>query len=87
MEKVQIIAVATSLLFLGYISFLIYRGRLREEYALIWIVCTLVLIVFSVWREGLEVLARLFGVVEPPNLVFTEPFLPFWFTSFTCLFQ
>lgn len=71
MEKIQIIAIVTSILFLMYISWLIIRGKLREEYAIIWIISTLILLVFSFWREGLVVLAGYFGVIEPPNLVFT----------------
>ena len=71
MAKIQIIAIAVSLLFLLYIVRLIVKGKLREEYSIIWIACTLVLIVFSFWRDGLEVMAHLVGVYEAPNLVFT----------------
>jgi hypothetical protein len=71
MAKIQIIAIAVSLLFLLYIVRLIVKGKLREEYSIIWIACTLVLIVFSFWRNGLEVMARMIGVYEAPNLVFT----------------
>lgn len=69
--KIQIVTIAVSLLFSVYVSRLIIKGKLREEYAIFWFVCTLLLIVFSFWRNGLEVLARLFGVYEAPNLVFT----------------
>lgn len=71
MPKIQIIAITVSLLFLLYIIRLIVKGKLREEYSIFWIVCTIVLILFSFWREGLEVLANLVGVFEAPNLVFT----------------
>ena len=71
MAKIQIIAIAISLLFLIYIIRLILKGKLREEYSIVWIVCTVVLILFSFWRNGLEVLAHLLGVYEAPNLVFT----------------
>jgi hypothetical protein len=71
MERIQILAIVTSFLFLAYISWLIIKGRLREEYAIIWIIGTVMLIVFSFWRQGLEVVATLFGVYDPPNLVFT----------------
>ncbi|MCE3277945.1 MAG: hypothetical protein K0S44_136 [Bacteroidetes bacterium] len=71
MAKIQIIAIAVSLLFLLYIVRLIVKGKLREEYSIIWIACTLVLIVFSFWRNGLEVMAGIIGVYEAPNLVFT----------------
>lgn len=71
MAKIQIIAIAVSLLFLLYIVRLIIKGKLREEYSIVWIVCTIVLILFSFWRNGLEVLAKLMGIIEAPNLVFT----------------
>lgn len=71
MAKIQIIAIAVSLLFLLYIVRLIVKDKLREEYSIIWIACTIVLIVFSFWRNGLEVMARMIGVYEAPNLVFT----------------
>lgn len=71
MAKIQIIAIVVSLLFLLFIVRLIIKGKLREEYSIIWIACTLALIVFSFWRNGLEVMAHLVGVYEAPNLVFT----------------
>ena len=71
MARIQIIAILISLLFLAYISYLIIKGKLREEYAITWIVCTAILIAFSFWRNGLEVMSHLFGVYEAPNLVFT----------------
>jgi len=75
MARIQIIAIIISLLFLAYISYLIIKGKLREEYAITWIVCTAVLILFSFWRNGLEVMSHLFGVYEAPNLVFTGSIL------------
>ena len=71
MEKIQLIAIATSILFLFYIGWLIVKGKLREEYAIIWILCTLLLVIFSFWRKGLDVVSELVGVIAPPNLVFT----------------
>jgi hypothetical protein len=71
MEKIQIIAIAISLLFLLYIVRLIIKGKLREEYSIVWILCTVVLIVFSFWRTGLDVVSNLLGIYSPPNLVFT----------------
>lgn len=71
MGKIQIIAIAVSLLFLLYIVRLIIKGKLREEYSIVWIVCTVVLILFSFWRSGLDVVSNLVGILSPPNLVFT----------------
>ncbi|MDZ4816759.1 MAG: DUF2304 domain-containing protein [Verrucomicrobiota bacterium] len=71
MARIQIIAILASLSFLAYIAHLIIKGRLREEYAFTWIVCTTILIVFSLWRNGLEILSGILGVYEAANLVFT----------------
>lgn len=71
MEKIQIIAIVVSLLFLLYIVRLIIKGKLREEYSIVWIVCTIVLILFSFWRDGLDIVSNLLGVYAAPNLVFT----------------
>ena len=71
MQRIQLVAIAVSLSFLAYVLRQIQKGRLREEYAFIWIVSTFALILFSFWRNALELLAGLFGVHDPPNLLFT----------------
>ncbi|OFX37922.1 MAG: hypothetical protein A2X08_07995 [Bacteroidetes bacterium GWA2_32_17] len=68
--KIQIIAIVLSLGFLAYIGRLIVKGKLREEYSFIWVFGALILILFSFWREGLAVIAKLLGVYAAPNLVF-----------------
>lgn len=70
MDRIQLIAILFSLLFLAYVFWQIKKGKLREEYAFIWILSTFVLIFLSVWRNGLEVLAKAFGVYAPLNLLF-----------------
>jgi hypothetical protein len=69
--RIQIIAIVVSLLFLIYVSKLIIKGKLREEYAIFWFSSTILLIVFSLWRQGLDFFAQLLGVYLAPNLVFT----------------
>ena len=71
MQRIQLVAIIVSLSFLAYVLRQIQQGRLREEYAFIWIVSTFALILFSFWRNALELLAHLFGVHDPPNLLFT----------------
>jgi hypothetical protein len=71
MVRIQIITIIVNLLFLLYIARQIVKGKLREEYAFVWLACTLVLLLFSFWRNGLEVVADMLGVFEAPNLVFT----------------
>lgn len=71
MQRIQYIAIIISVLFLIYISRLIIKGKLREEYSIVWIICTFILVLFSFWRGGMEVFANLLGVYAAPNLVFT----------------
>ncbi len=70
MNRIQIFAIIGSLGFLAYVMWQIKKGKLREEYAFIWILSTFVLIVLSVWRNALEILAHALGVFAPPNLLF-----------------
>ena len=71
MPRIQLLTIIINLAFLSYIGWLIVKGKLREEYAIVWIACTLLLLVFSFWRNGFEKLARLLQVYEAPNLIFT----------------
>ncbi len=71
MFRIQLITILVNFLFLGYIAYLIVKGKLREEYAIVWCICTAILLVFSFWRNGLEVISKLFGIYQAPNLVFT----------------
>jgi hypothetical protein len=49
---------------------LIAKGKLREEYSFVWIACTVLLLLFSVWRNGLDLIAKMLGVYYAPALVF-----------------
>ncbi len=70
-NRIQIISIIASLSFFYYISRLIIKGKLREEYMIIWIINTVVLLMFSFWREGIELVAKFLGVYSAPNLIFT----------------
>ena len=69
--KVSIVATLASILLLLVVFELIRSRRLRERYALLWLVTGLVLLVLSVWREGLNTIARWLGVTGyPPAVLF-----------------
>lgn len=68
--RIQIVSIILSLVFVFYVARLIIKGKLREEFSFFWIAGAGILLVFSIWRDGLEVMAQLFGVYMPPNLVF-----------------
>lgn len=68
--RLQIIAISIALVFMFFIFRLIAKGKLREEYSFIWIVCTALLLLFAVWRDGLDVIAKLLGIYYAPSLIF-----------------
>jgi hypothetical protein len=68
--RLQIIAICIALIFMFFIFRLITRGKLREEYSFIWIVCTSLLLLFAIWRNGLDVIAKLLGIYYAPSLIF-----------------
>jgi len=50
--------------------YLIRSQRLKEEYSLLWIFFSLVFMVFSFWREGLDYVSEFLGVAYPPAALF-----------------
>jgi hypothetical protein len=69
--KVSIAAAIASLLLLVVVFELIRSRRLRERYALLWLLTGLVLLALSVWRGGLNTIAGWFGVTGyPPAVLF-----------------
>jgi len=68
--NIQIITIIITFCFLAYIGKLVIKGKLREEYSFVWIIVTIILVIFSFWRNGLEVIAKMLGVYAAPNLVF-----------------
>lgn len=71
MPLIQIIAIIINFFFLLHTSRLIIKGKLREEYAIIWWILAGVLLLFSVWTNVLEFFVHLLGVVVPANLIFS----------------
>jgi len=61
--------IAAILLLLGVLE-LVRRRRLREKYALLWIVTALVVLVLSVWRGAVTAIAGYLGVSYGPAVIF-----------------
>jgi hypothetical protein len=70
---VTIAGVVASLALIGVILELIRRRRLRERYALLWLLTGLVLLALSAWRDGLNTIAGWVGVTQyPPAVLFAS---------------
>jgi hypothetical protein len=69
--KVSLAATAASLILVLVVFELIRSRRLREQYALLWLVTGVVLVILSAWRGGLNTIAGWLGVRGyPPAVLF-----------------
>jgi hypothetical protein len=69
--RISIIASIASLLLLLVVFELIRSRRLRERYAILWLVTGVVLLILSAWRGGLNTIAGWVGVTTyPPAVLF-----------------
>ena len=69
--RISIAAAIASVILLAVVLELIRSRRLRERYALLWLLTGLVLLALSVWRGGLDTIAGWFGVTGyPPAVLF-----------------
>jgi len=68
---VSVAGVLASLVLLVVVLELIRSRRLRERYALLWLLTGLVMLGLSAWRDGLNTIAGWFGVTGyPPAVLF-----------------
>ena len=69
--KISIAATIASLVLVLVVFELIRSRRLRERYALLWLLTGIVLVVLSAWRGGLNTIAGWAGVTGyPPAVLF-----------------
>ncbi len=69
--RVSIAAAIASIALLLVVFELIRRRRLRERYALLWLLTAVVLLALSIWRGGLNTIADWVGVeTYPPAVLF-----------------
>ena len=69
--KISIAASIASVALILVVFELIRSRRLRERYALLWLLTGLVLLVLSAWRGGLNTIAEWVGVeTYPPAILF-----------------
>lgn len=69
-ERSVIFAIGASILALVFVLELVRRRRLREEYSLLWLFTTFIMLILAGWRDLLHGLSALVGIAYPPNLLF-----------------
>lgn len=70
MDIIQIVAIAASGTIFFVVIELIRRNHLKERYSLIWLAASMVLVVFSLWRNLLHFIANAIGIFYPPSFLF-----------------
>jgi hypothetical protein len=70
LSRITVLAVVASVVMLFYILEMVRRRRLQEEYSILWLAGSIVILVLSLKRGWLEGISRIFGVVYPPSLLF-----------------
>ena len=69
--RVSIVGAITSVILILVVLELVRGRRLKERYALLWLVTGAALLVLSVWRDGLNTIAGWVGVTSyPPAVLF-----------------
>ncbi|MDD5728703.1 MAG: DUF2304 domain-containing protein, partial [Victivallales bacterium] len=68
--KIQIISIIGSLIFTIFVIELIRRKKLKEAYALIWLVMGIFFIILASWIQGLAFVSELIGIVYLPATLF-----------------
>ena len=67
-------AICASVALFLYILEMVRRRSLREEYAILWLFGSLVILVLSLKRGWLEGISRVVGIAYPPSLLFLVGF-------------
>ena len=75
LDRVQLTAILASIGIIVAVIDLMRRGRLREEYSILWLVLALGMIGLSLSRKLLESLAHLTGIFYPPSALFAIAFI------------
>ena len=70
MNRIAVLSICASLAFLVYIVEMVRRRKLQEEYSILWLSGSLVVLVLSVKQAWLNRIAAAVGIAYPPSLLF-----------------
>lgn len=69
-DRAMVFGLVASIIALLLIIELVRQRRLKEEYSLLWLATAVALIILSVSRPLLDVLASMVGIFYPPSALF-----------------
>ena len=69
-EIKNILGLVVSLIFLGYIIYLVKNSNLKEEYSFLWIAVSIVMITISIFPQILNFLRKFLGFSFIENILY-----------------
>ena len=69
-DRVQITFLICLSVLLVIVLELVRRKKFREEYCLLWIVTVVVLLILTLWKGSLKLIAGTLGIFYPPSALF-----------------
>jgi hypothetical protein len=69
-SRVTILAIASSAALFLYILEMVRRRKLREEYSILWLFGSALILVLSLKQDWLDRLAHMVGIAYPPSFLF-----------------
>lgn len=69
MERIQIIAIIGSVIFLISILELIRRKLLKEAYAILWLVFGFAFLLLSCCKQAIDYVSKIVGIYYPPAML------------------
>ena len=70
MTRVTLFSICASTALLLYILEMVRRRRLREEYSILWLAGSVVILVLSLKQDWLISIAKTAGIAYPPSFLF-----------------
>lgn len=70
MNRITILAAFAALALALYILEMVRRRKLREEYSILWLFGSLVMVILVLRRDWLESASRAVGIFYPPSFLF-----------------
>ncbi|MFX0134632.1 MAG: DUF2304 domain-containing protein [Candidatus Hodarchaeota archaeon] len=80
--RAQIMAVVMAVTIFGFTFYLVRKKKLKEEYSVLWLLMTILLVIFALWSRLLLLLTRLLGMFNINSTIF---FFGFVFVILTLL--
>jgi len=69
-SRVTVLSICASTALLLYILEMVRRRRLREEYSILWLAGSVVILVLSIKQDWLISIAHVAGIAYPPSFLF-----------------